>query len=243
MNEYEICPGVFQVEEDYRVCCALVLGAERAVLWDTGMGKKDLKSWAGQKTNLPLLVLCSHGHYDHVGGLGRFSQARLAREDWPLLEGLTECALLDLPAGSVYDLGGLTAECVSLAGHTPGSRGLLLREKRLLLAGDALNPRLQLLSGDPDSLNRLRKTLQSVLSLPFDEYLTGHAPKPLKKVQIEAHLRHLETLGSVALTPSALAGERVWHSQWKQGALRSEFILGDAARRGLEQAARPGETP
>ena len=96
---------------------------------------------------------------------------------------------------------------------------------------------------DPDSLYRLRKTLQSVLSLPFDEYLTGHAPKPLKKVQIEAHLRHLETLGSVALTPSALAGERVWHSQWKQGTLRSEFILGDAARRGLEQAAQPGETP
>ena len=225
MNALEICPGVFQIEEDYRVYCTLVVGRTGTVLWDTGMGKKNLRAYVEENIETPCLVLNSHGHADHTGGNHRFPQARLAREDWPLLGGAPDYALVDLPAGAVFDLGGVTAECVSLAGHTRGSRGLLLRERRLLLAGDALNARLQL----PDSaasLDALRETLQRATALPFDGYLTGHGPKPLKREQVEVHMRHLERFDPAGLTPATQAGVPVLRSEWRQGALRSVFILG-----------------
>ncbi|MBR3505308.1 MAG: MBL fold metallo-hydrolase [Clostridia bacterium] len=222
MNVYEICPGVLQIEEDYRVYCALVAGETGAVLWDTGLGKKDLRSFVRQRVGRPCLVLNSHGHADHTGGNRRFPEVRLAREDWPLLGGAPDYALMDLPAGAVFDLGGITAECVSLAGHTPGSRGLLLREKRLLLAGDALDPRLRL---PENSLDTLRETLTRAWALPFDAYLTGHGPKPLGKDQVEAHLRHLAELTPDALEPVLVAGVPARRSEWRQGGLRSVFIL------------------
>ena len=226
MNMYEICPGVFHMEESYRVYCTLVVGQSHALLWDTGLGKKDLKAFVEQAVSVPYWVLNSHGHDDHVGGNRRFREIRLAHEDWPLLGKAPPYELNDLPAGTVFDLGGVTATCVRLAGHTKGSRGLLLRERRLLLAGDALNPRLQLLGLESDSLGRLRETLQAVLALPFDEYLTSHAPRPLKKSQVEAHLRHLERFDADALEQSVQAGVPVWRSEWRQGALRSVFVLG-----------------
>ncbi len=225
MNTHEVCPGVFQIEEDYRVYCVLVAGEKNALLWDTGMGKRDLRTFVEQEVSTPCLVLNSHGHYDHVGGNRRFPSVRLAREDWPLLGEAPDYALEDLPAGAEFDLGGETAECVCLAGHTRGSRGLLLRRRRLLLAGDALNPRLQLLGPEAAGLDRLNETLRSVLALPFDEYLAGHVPSPLKRAQAEAHLRHLEHFDAGAMESFTLAGAQAWRSEWRQGSLRSVFIM------------------
>ena len=238
MNVNEICPGVCHIEEDYRVYCTLVAGESSALLWDTGMGKRDLRAFAEEKLSVPYKVLNSHGHADHTGGNGRFAEVWLAREDWPLLASTPDYALKDLPVGCRFDLGGLTAECVSLAGHTRGSRGLLLRERRLLLAGDALNPRLQLLDDDENSLDMFCETLRGALTLPFDTYLTSHAPDPLPRDQAEAHLRHLEALDPGALRPLTLVGQPVWRAEWRQGPRRSVFLLGEAARRSLINQAR-----
>ena len=239
MNVYEICPGVLQIEEDYRVYCALVAGKTSAVLWDTGTGRKDLKAFVAQRVETPCAVLNSHGHADHTGGNWHFRAARLAREDWPLLGGTPDYELEDLSPGEVFDLGGITAECVCLAGHTRGSRGLFLRERRLLLAGDALDPRLQLLGPEAGDTGMLHETLRGVLALPFDEYLTGHGPRPLKKAQAEAHLRHLERFETASLTPAVQAGVPVWRCEWRQGALRSVFILGEAAYASAKSTAKP----
>ena len=233
MNVCEICPGVFHIEEDYRVYCTLVAGEKGALLWDTGMGRKNLKAFIEARLALPYRVLNSHGHADHIGGNARFGAVCLAQEDWPLLPSAPGYALNDLPVGIRFELGGLTAECVSLAGHTRGCRGLLLRERRLLLAGDALNPRLQLLGPEPDSLEALGGTLRTVLSLPFDGFLTSHAPGVLNRAQAEAHLRHLEAFDPDALRPVRLAGETVWRGEWRRGEWRSVFMLSEAARQGF----------
>ena len=44
---------------------------------------------------------------------------------------------VDLTDGTVFDLGGLTAEFHALPGHTPGSMVVLFLEDRILLTGDA----------------------------------------------------------------------------------------------------------
>ena len=90
VNIQKIRPGVWQLEESYRVYCTLVLGEAGAVLFDTGLGKQDLSSFVANQGKADCTVVCSHGHYDHVGGLCRFPSARLNRKDHALVEENTE---------------------------------------------------------------------------------------------------------------------------------------------------------
>jgi glyoxylase-like metal-dependent hydrolase (beta-lactamase superfamily II) len=74
---YKVSDGVFAVLEPSHTEEAtsyLILGSERAVLLDTGMGIANLKAEVERLTDLPVVVVVSHGHYDHVGDNYRFSE-------------------------------------------------------------------------------------------------------------------------------------------------------------------------
>ncbi len=59
----------------------LVIGAERAMLIDTGMGIGDLARGVQAITRLPLWVANTHGHVDHVTGNGQFAQVFICDAD------------------------------------------------------------------------------------------------------------------------------------------------------------------
>ena len=72
---YRVGEGVFALLEPghtEEAISYLILGGERAVLLDTGMGIADLKAEVDRLTDLPVVVVVSHGHYDHVGDNHRF---------------------------------------------------------------------------------------------------------------------------------------------------------------------------
>ena len=50
----------------------LIVGEKRAILFDTGMGISDVKKVVSELTKLPIVVLNSHTHDDHVGGNWEF---------------------------------------------------------------------------------------------------------------------------------------------------------------------------
>jgi glyoxylase-like metal-dependent hydrolase (beta-lactamase superfamily II) len=50
----------------------LIVGEKRALLFDTGMGISDVKKVVEELTKLPVIVLNSHTHDDHVGGNWEF---------------------------------------------------------------------------------------------------------------------------------------------------------------------------
>jgi len=52
----------------------LVEGNDRAILLDTGMGIGDIRALAESVTSLPLSVVNSHAHWDHIGGNWRFDE-------------------------------------------------------------------------------------------------------------------------------------------------------------------------
>lgn len=62
-------PNQFQETISY-----LVTGSERATLFDTGLGMSPLRPVVEQLTSLPVSVLNSHTHYDHVGGNADFER-------------------------------------------------------------------------------------------------------------------------------------------------------------------------
>lgn len=73
----EPSPGVFRIQEplhDENVKSFLVLGAERAALIDSGMGVADIGAIVSSLTDLPVTVINSHAHWDHIGGNEAFDE-------------------------------------------------------------------------------------------------------------------------------------------------------------------------
>ncbi len=55
----------------------LLLGERRALLFDTGPGIYSIRAVVQSLTKLPLIVIPSHLHFDHVGDSTEFSDVRL----------------------------------------------------------------------------------------------------------------------------------------------------------------------
>jgi glyoxylase-like metal-dependent hydrolase (beta-lactamase superfamily II) len=55
----------------------LVVGDQRALMIDTGVGVAPLAPVVRSLTNLPVICLISHSHYDHIGGAHEFADRRM----------------------------------------------------------------------------------------------------------------------------------------------------------------------
>jgi hypothetical protein len=74
---YKPAQGVFAIYEPHQAeetISYLIVGEQRALLFDTGMGISDLKKVISQLTKLPIILLNSHTHNDHVGDNWEFSR-------------------------------------------------------------------------------------------------------------------------------------------------------------------------
>ena len=72
---YKVAPDTFAIYEPHQaeeVISYLILGKEKALLFDTGMGISDIRKLVSGLTALPVIVLNSHTHNDHVGGNWQF---------------------------------------------------------------------------------------------------------------------------------------------------------------------------
>ena len=78
---WEVAPGVICIAEDQhmeQVRSYLVRGSERWMLWDTGQGIADMRAEVARFVPVTvdtLIVVMSHSHIDHVGGLAAFADA------------------------------------------------------------------------------------------------------------------------------------------------------------------------
>ena len=192
----QILNGVYHIGDGRGNFCTLLVGETGAILYDTMMGMEDLKGYVAGLTGFDPMVINSHCHFDHVGGNCQFDRVYMGEEDFPLLDvGLSHIPVLEetqgvslahlrdsfadkervsaIAPGTVIDLGGLTAEVLALPGHTPGCLGLLCRERRLLLAGDAVSPQ-ECLFFPESSLEDYARTLDSLRDKPFDMFLLSH---------------------------------------------------------------------
>ena len=133
----------------------LILGEERALLFDSGSARREMRPVVESLTALPVTVACSHLHFDHVGNHRAFE--RVAMFDHPTLRQRFKDGVfiptygqylkLDRPrfnvtewwsAGDVVDLGGRQLEVIHVPGHAVESIALLDRGNGQIFLGDLL---------------------------------------------------------------------------------------------------------
>ena len=197
----------------------LIIGRQRAVLFDAGTGTRDIVPVVRSLTALPVIVIPSHLHFDHVGALGRLDRTALL--DAPTLHARVRDSRLTLgryeflgfvedlappafrvdewwAAGSTVDLGERRIRVLSTPGHTPTSVSLYDEQRRQLFLGDFLYPGAlyAFLPGASRSayLATTRRLLASVD--PGTRIYTAHMadpPAPVRAPVLEvADLRALE---------------------------------------------------
>lgn len=81
----EIAKNTYAINEFGLSACYFLIGEERALLIDTACGLSDLKSIAASLTDKPYDVVLTHGHHDHIGGIGAFSDVYLQEDDFEMV--------------------------------------------------------------------------------------------------------------------------------------------------------------
>jgi glyoxylase-like metal-dependent hydrolase (beta-lactamase superfamily II) len=141
----------------------LLIGTQRAVLFDAGTGNRDILTVVRALTKVPVTVLPSHLHFDHVGALGRLDhtalpdlpslRSRIATDGTLPLERYEFLGLADglplpriavdewwFPGTDINLGGGRHLRVLATPGHTPDSASLYDAERRLLFVGDLIYP-------------------------------------------------------------------------------------------------------
>ena len=178
----------------------LLLGRDRALLLDTGLGVGDLR----REVDLPVTVALTHVHWDHIGGCGQFAAPAVhaAEADWlrhfPLPEAAVRrqlCAKAPLfPAGfspenhrvfsgepgrvlrdgDIIDLGGRQVQVLHTPGHSPGHCCYYEAARGRLYAGDLLYRGCLDAFYPTTSPEDFLSSLERIAALPLREILPGH---------------------------------------------------------------------
>ncbi len=172
----------------------LILGDERAIMFDTGCGENEVKGnikikyIIDQITTLPVTLIQSHFHFDHNQNIHEFE--RIGFPDLPILrdrvgvEGLFQFTQEDLfegdypseitvdewfPIETDIDFGGLVIQLVHVPGHSDESVAIRIPSSKMILLGDFLyNGALFLFRND--DLTVYQQTVDHLTSLLSDEY-------------------------------------------------------------------------
>lgn len=69
----QIAQNLYCISEFYLVNTYLLVGEEKAFLFDTGCGIGNIREIVERITDKPITVMLTHGHFDHSGGLYHFA--------------------------------------------------------------------------------------------------------------------------------------------------------------------------
>lgn len=148
--------------------CYLLIGEERALLIDTGLGVENIYEEVCKLSAKPVIAVPTHVHWDHIGGLKYFQKFYVheAEEEWingkfPLPDEFVRGQLVKfstlpesfepdsytvfrgkpeklLKDGDIIDIGKRRIEVVHTPGHSPGHMCFYEKETGYFFSGDLI---------------------------------------------------------------------------------------------------------
>ena len=85
-NTQKYNDNLYQIKDALGSIITLVVGKNKALVFDTGYGFGDLKEEIKKITSLPLVIVNSHGHMDHTGGNYVFDKIYIHSKDVELIK-------------------------------------------------------------------------------------------------------------------------------------------------------------
>lgn len=169
-------------------------GDGQAALVDVGMDPIAIESALASLGKHPIAVLCTHGHFDHVGGAQHFvirygiraylheADLRVAKGSNALLMLMGRRERIVLPEFDLvkedfaFDVGGRPIRYRHTPGHTPGSCMLMWRDA--LFAGDTMYTRSMGLAQRPnEDLAGIRRSIKEMWPIIINSHIhPGHGP-------------------------------------------------------------------
>jgi len=182
----------------------LLLGNEKALLIDTGLGVANIKSVVDNLTKLPLIVATTHIHWDHIGGHKYFDNIAVYENEkqwltnFPLPLNVVKSNLQDksckfpedfdfknytvfqgqpqilLYDNEIIDLGNRKIKVVHTPGHSPGHCCYYEIGKGYLFSGDLIYKGCLDIYYPTTDINDFENSILKVKKLSVSRILPGH---------------------------------------------------------------------
>lgn len=78
----ELGNGIYEINEFDNVSMFLIVGEEKALLIDAGIGIGNVRAFAEKLAGKPVQVFLTHNHRDHVGNAPLFDEVHISRIDY-----------------------------------------------------------------------------------------------------------------------------------------------------------------
>lgn len=204
----------------------LLVGEKKALLIDTGYGDGDLREIVEKITDLPVMVVDTHGHLDHSGGNAFFEEVWMGKggeEDALALEVRHQLPYPDykinnLEDGQLIDLGGRVIEAIAIGAHHRSSFAFLDKENRTLYSGDELESAQVLLFVHGEEVDDIEIAKRHIVNMKklkarsaeFDRIAPAHNGGPLDPSYIDDYIELADRLIAGTIEPEPTCAGFGW---------------------------------
>ena len=169
--------------EDESVRFFLLCGKEKAALVDSGMNTPNARAMAEALTNLPVIMINTHGDPDHISGNGAFEEFYMSPAEEPnYRDNGGQGTIIPIKEGDLIELGDRSLRIIDIPGHTPGSIAILDEKSRVLISGDSVEDGNVFMFGKYRNIDLYIQSLKHLAEYDgqYDEVYAMHGSIPVK---------------------------------------------------------------
>lgn len=151
-GKWQIAEDTWCITDGWQNFVYLLIGEEKALLIDSCSGEGNIRAVVEGITEKPVMVLSTHGHFDHTGGNSCWPEAWMTKEaavhakepfgpiheKWFRSKPYQDYKIHYIENGQTIDLGQRTVEIISIPAHSEGSVAVLDKNTRFLFTGDEI---------------------------------------------------------------------------------------------------------